>query len=452
MMEIESRFSVDFSAEELMQLDTPRKIAEEVSRKKSLEAAADPASDKENPYPVRAEYPILGSAAFIADRTDYMESLGDDRLLSYNTPMILNVSDIGADGAKAMVRSLLRLHKGLKARAEMKDGKRVLIRRDDWEPEFKEYDLDARPDPAFFQSRIRKFDIYREDLVRCELFHYETEVFLFLDIHHLLLDGYSIWLFYRDFLDLMMRKQPIEEKADLYQIIEKELEYRKTAECEENRRYYEELLAKCPPLKYPESKHPDRDVPVYADLQRSVDTAGIQRKCAAEDMTASELFLNVFLRVLREKLSADRFSIFAFYNGREQKGTEHTAGCIYRHKPVAMDGTEHLNQKIRESTGHIYDYDLHEDYKDRHFIVYNYLAGYERQTLHGSTGLFAQTEDAVMIMPEYDFANIPLQFKVLSVGEESVIGVSYHAAMYSKEDMSELLSEVAGAAKMYIGS
>ena len=35
---------------------------------------------------------------------------------------------------------------------------------------------------------------------------------------------------------------------------------------------------------------------------------------------------------------------------------------------------------------------------------------------------------------------------------ESVIGVSYNAAMYSKEDMSELLSEVAGAAEMYIGS
>ena len=451
MMEIESRFAVDFSAEELMQLDTPRKIAEEVSRKKSREAAADPASYKENLYPMRTEYPILGSAAFILDRTDHMESLGDDRLLSYNTPMILNVSDIGTDGAKAMVLALLGLHKGLKAKAGMKDGKRVLIRRDDWEPEFKEYDLGTRPDPAFFKSRIRKFDIFGDDLVRCELYHYETEVFLFMDIHHLLLDGYSIWLFYRDFRDLMMRKRPVEEKVDLYQIIEKELEYRKTAECEENRAYYEELLAKCPPLKYPESKNPDRDVPVYADLQRSLNTAGIKRKCSAEDLTASELFMNVFLCVLREKLAADRFSIFAFYNGREQKGTEHTAGCIYRHKPVAMDGTENPNQRIRESSGHVFDYDLHQDYKDRHFIVYNYLAGYERQTMYGSTGLFQKTEDAIMIMPEYDFANIPLQFKVLSVGEESVIGVSYNAAMYSKEDMSELLSEVAKAAEMYIG-
>ena len=68
--------------------------------------------------------------------------------------------------------------------------------------------------------------------------------------------------------------------------------------------------------------------------------------------------------------------------------------------------------------------------------------------MYGSTGLFQKTEEAIMIMPEYDFANIPLQFKVLSVGEESVIGVSYNAAMYSKEDMSELLSEVAKAAEM----
>ena len=97
------------------------------------------------------------------------------------------------------------------------------------------------------------------------------------------------------------------------------------------------------------------------------------------------------------------------------------------------------------SMKHIYHYDLHREYSDRHFIVYNYLADYERKMSS------EKRKDAVIIMPEYDFANIPLQLKVLSAGEESsVIAVSYNAGMYSEQDMKELLSEAAQAVEKYI--
>ena len=456
-MEIESRFSVDVPAEELIKLDTPRHIAEDIVRKKEQKKllSEESAPSKKYSFPVKTEYPVIGSAAFILDRTNYMNSLGDDRLLSYNTPFLIDVTEIGEERAKNMIFSLINTHPGLKSRIGTENGKPVFIRRENWIPEFTEYNLSFSPDIEFFKGRIRKFDIMNEDLIRCEIYRYDKEVYLFIDIHHLLLDGYSIWLFYRDFREYLERNMMTAEKTGFYEILEENLSYRETEKCEENRKYYDGLLLQYPPAKYPESVCPDRDVPVYADLTHTVNTKGLHEKCVKENVNCSDVFLAAFSEALKKKIQSKDFSIFMFFNGREKKDTEHTSGCFYRHMPVTfssddessgrLDYIRKLSSQIKESMKHIYHYDLHREYSDRHFIVYNYLADYERKMSS------EKREDAVIIMPEYDFANIPLQLKVLSAGEESsVIAVSYNAGMYSEQDMKELLSEAAQAVEKYI--
>ena len=60
--------------------------------------------------------------------------------------------------------------------------------------------LDYEPGIAFFQQRVRPFDLFQGPLYRFEIYQAPSNIYLFQDIHHAVFDGISVLILQEDLL------------------------------------------------------------------------------------------------------------------------------------------------------------------------------------------------------------------------------------------------------------
>ncbi|WP_309444223.1 condensation domain-containing protein [Bacillus paranthracis] len=63
---------------------------------------------------------------------------------------------------------------------------------------------------------VNPLDLHQVALLRAVVFEYQGYHLLFIDMHHIISDGQSIYIFIRVFLELYKHKQPLPPLAFLY--------------------------------------------------------------------------------------------------------------------------------------------------------------------------------------------------------------------------------------------
>ncbi|MFF8673763.1 amino acid adenylation domain-containing protein [Streptomyces sp. NPDC015242] len=159
---------------------TPARLAALLRDSTATAAARIPAAPDAGTYPVTPQ-----------QRQVYLEQIKDERAVHYNVPVTLDLP-AGTDPARLAdaLRRLPEYHEALRTRFTVEGGEVRQCVEARTEPSVRVVDdpRDATPPGAF----VRPFDLARAPLWRAEVHRAGEGVRLRLDLHHIIVDGFSL--------------------------------------------------------------------------------------------------------------------------------------------------------------------------------------------------------------------------------------------------------------------
>ena len=265
----------------------------------------------------------------------YAECVGHEGQPYYNVPYVY-VLDGSLDEQRLIkaVEAAVANHPTLFTRIRMNDDGDAQQTIDDTET----FSLTIEPVSDIEDEKqhlIQPFDINGGRLFRIRLLRDAAHIYLFVDIHHLIVD-YTTFTIMLDDIDKAYRGEALEpEGMTLAELSMEEAELRRSAAFEEGKQWYARNFdcGDCFTQLMPDLEEP---VHSEASLVRtlSVDMARVDRFCKEHGIFRSNFFTTAYSFLLA-KYNNEQESLFTtIYNGRTDKRFLHSVGMTVKTLPV----------------------------------------------------------------------------------------------------------------------
>ena len=291
---------------------------------------------------------------------------------------------------------------------------------------------------------VRPFDIYNDRLFRIHLLRDDNHLYLFIDYHHLIVDGTSMSLLLHDINDAYNGKAVSGESMTLADVCAEEEALRQSPAFEEAKQWYAKNFDCSDTFT---QLLPDREDPELkeASLLRtlSTDMDRVEQFCRDNGIFKSTLFTMAYAYLLA-KFNNEQEALFnTVYNGRKTKQLAHTVGMFVKTLPVyakfAADTTvlDYLKAGQEQTSGcrehDVYSFsDIMEDLK---------LQSNSMFAWHGM--LFSDDEMGGKPMKARRIGNSTLDaslyLKAFILDGKYQIKAEYHANEYSEEIIAQFL-------------
>lgn len=191
----------------------------------------------------------------------------------------------------------------------------------------------------------RPFDIYENLLHRESIYLVDNEVYLFMDFHHLIVDGVSLKLLFRqisavynDFDYVIPKDHYVTICKEHYETIRKE-SYVKTIKKYKTK--YESFISSghAAFLPKPDFKSVTRKKGILA-FEISKDKKAIEESEFRKSFTENEFFLTGLVLTLMKYEHTDRSIIQWVYEGRNTHRIQSSCGMLFRYLPVFLSVCE----------------------------------------------------------------------------------------------------------------
>ena len=446
---IESRYDVTISFAELMAAPDIRHIAELIrtGRKKA-----------------EVKSPAVGNAYIPLTRNQlaiFSESEAHRNSCLYNMPGYIAFprAEVTAEQAEDAVRRIVEVHPVIKTRLylrrdipeeEQNERYKIYQRISPEAPDIRVTHLDHEiseesgfsSEKAYFQKKVRPFDLLSESLYRIEIIETPNSLYLFMDVHHILSDGYSVKEIMRNFSDILAGR-PLEKEN---------ISFRAFALAETNPKsfkpdeaYYNRLLSSAASFKYPYYTEETLGLtPKEADLRKTFTDSEIADWCRKKHFTESSYFHAGFLLALY-LMTRQRPFIAATFNGRTAGagGLRHTVGLLARTVPavlcpetpleeLASMTAEQLVGQIQHQLMETYSHSSlsYSDLPLRTDIMFTY---------QGEIGQQVVNEYAARKL-DHDIPKFPITLDITPWGATYELELSYDFSAFSEKDMELLLA------------
>lgn len=441
---IMKNLGVRLTAKQIMSAPTVREISVAIES-----AGTDTTARKESSRPRRRYYPLTEN-----QRGVYIDWEMNRDALQYNIPQAFRFGPgTDAESLRQAVIKVTDVHPGLKTRLSIRGGDVVQERRDDDMPDIAVIDLDERPTPEFFQNRIRPFDLLSDQLFRCEIFRYGSEVYMLMDTHHIIFDGVSAMVFQKE---LAKAYAGALLEAEEYSALDYSLDQKELVESEEMDKatqWFDTLIGDSEPTRYPQNLRPDSDMSgEMGRLRLRLPSEQIKGFCAAGGITASNYLLSAFLQLLHRIMREETVQITTVTNGRSDLRLLNSTGMFVKTLPVVsrcknpamspLEFARDIQQQFITST----DYDF---YPFTSLVERNGVRPEIMYVFEG--GIDLGSDDAMnadKIPLSLDTAKVPLTLLVFepSAGEYELVA-EYDKSVYNEADMKLLLRMMASLSR-----
>ena len=161
----------------------------------------------------RAYYPLSSNQMGL-----YFDWEMNPETTQYNTPSLKKYpkEKIDADRLCQAIQAAFNAHPFLATTFGVKDDEIVQIPHENTQLEVVRLVLDSEPDIAYFQSKVRPFNLQEDCLCRAEIIETPQYIYLFTDIHHIVIDGLSVLIFNQAIGKAYMGEEPETEALDFY--------------------------------------------------------------------------------------------------------------------------------------------------------------------------------------------------------------------------------------------
>jgi amino acid adenylation domain-containing protein/non-ribosomal peptide synthase protein (TIGR01720 family) len=322
-MTIDKQTGLRLTVGELLANPTIRHIAETARRQQ-----ADSDIDLTDFHREQDSYPLSAN-----QRGVYIDWELNRDTTQYNVPVAICLGQT----APALLADALRLvvdaHSYIKTRLENRDGSVVQLRRDNAPVQVSVTALDFEPDRDFFQQRVRPFNLFTDDLYRLEIYTCGERTWLFRDFHHIVTDGLSDAVFFRDLLVAVDGTQPKKETVTAFDYALYEQQLSSTDRRAEARHYFDHLLDGTEAASYPHTA--SGTVHRVESVTSAVaDSEAIRKACRRMGITPNSYFQTVLAQVLHRLTRQEHMMLATVSSGRSLQQTEGIMGMFVKTLPL----------------------------------------------------------------------------------------------------------------------
>ena len=304
----------------------------------------------------------------------YAECVGHAGEICYNLPYLYILDkSLDEERLRCAVEETVKAHPTLFTRIELNDEGEPLqyIENEDWALTIEDVEDFEKCIPQL----VVPFNIYGDRLFHIHLLRDANHLYLFLDYHHIIVDGTSMNILLHDINDAYNGIAIEGEGISLAEIVQKEVEDRKSPAFGEAKQWFANNFD-CGDTYTPLIPDVEEIEHTEDSLLRtlSINMADVDNFCQQHGIFKSTLFTQVYAYLLA-KFNNEQESLFnTVYNGRSNKQMAHTIGMFVKTLPVyakfTVDTTvlEYLQAGQEQMSGcrkhDIYSYsDIVEDLK-----------------------------------------------------------------------------------------
>ena len=247
----------------------------------------------------------------------------------YNIPHVFRFKDMEAEKLAEALRKVVDAHSYIKTRFVIHDGEVMQQRWDEEPAQVSLRYLEQEPDIDFFQSRVRPFNPFEDDLYRLEVYAFRNEVWLFKDFHHLVSDGLSEEVFYHDLLTAYRDGSVEKEELSAFDFALYEQELKKSERYGEAQEYFDKLLEGTEAVSYPHSAHIDiTDKKSDSLILEITEGETIRTACRKMGITENAYFQTIVTQVLHRITREESIMLATITSGRQLSGMERMVGMF----------------------------------------------------------------------------------------------------------------------------
>ena len=368
----------------------------------------------------------------------------------YNLPTAIRLGHLDAERMADALRKVVDAHGYLKTRLAYHDGDIVQQRRYDAEAEVLLRDLDNEPDRAFFQQRVRPFNLFDDNLYRIEVYRWQDSVYLFRDFHHIINDGLSDAAFYRDVLTAYSGGEVQPEAVTAFDFAIYEQELRNESRYAEAGEYFSRLLDGMESASFPHSSHTDSTDRKAATVTASISSGStIDEACRRMGITASSYFQTVLAQVLHRLTRQESIALATVSGGRSLSQMENMTGMFVKTIPMtSTSGTS--GETFAEAAARMHRQSIETVARDFYPLTAMVeQSGFRPEILFAfNSGIYDSVDipfgtDVELITLELDTQKLPIEMMAYNDRKGAYhLHVSYDTALYSQPDMQALADAI----------
>lgn len=434
---IQTKFKASVSVAFIMKEPFIRNISEKI--KENLSLTKEPLQNLHS-YGRREVYPATENQTGV-----YLDWEMNRNTTQYNIPVAVCLTDVDTKRFADAIKASLTAHSYMNSCFEITDGMVVQIPRNIDDVNIPVTELNNKPDSRFFQALVKPFDLNSDILYRFEMFTFENQTFLFMDVHHIIFDGLSETIFMEDVLKAYEGQVPEAEEVSAYDFSLFEKELQSSSSFEASKAYFNELLSDFNVMSYPDSETPDGTG--QGEVTVRVESKVVDRAVKNMEVTAGSFIHAAFGETMGRFIREDNPVYLTISNGRMgiQK-LDRTVGMFVKTVPVVYrrKNAPAGNDSVRDYVFSVSE-QLKETYKNE---LYPYTKLVEENGLRGEIlfvyqgGMFegGEVEGASILELKLDTLKFPITITAYPVDNFYEISFEYDGRRYARKDIELLAS------------
>ena len=441
--EIYNSLGMEINVTSILQNPSVRNIAETIRIDRESDDVSGEAYDESKYYELTPNQ--LGV---------YFDCVKDLAKVNYNLPKYIDFGeDIDENRLKSAIIKVINYHPYLKTRIVMRNGIPYQERRDNLViDDLIEIDEVDNVDDKFKEEFIKPFDLSEGPLFRFKIIKSKSNLSLLCDFHHVILDGVSLNILFRqiasvyDNPDLDLDKNDF-EALDGFDYSKKEVNAKKSIQYSESETFffnkikeYDEGSLISPDLNgIEEEGHASEE-------SKCVDKKIIDRFCNDASITPNNLFLSVSSFVLSKFVNSRNLLFATISNGRFSPDEQNTLAMIVKTLPLSLklDGDlsfkeyfDYVNREWVDTLSHS-SYPLTE-IVNKYGIVPEFVYAFDGKIIEDIeiNGKVVEREGL-----EYEDLKFKLSLDVTEINEKYEVACQYNDALYSHSLINTFLESV----------
>lgn len=277
----------------------------------------------------------------------YLACQNQEKGSGYNNPFLLRFNkDIDEKKLLLAIEKTFKNHPGLFASISVrKDGLPVMKYSKDFAKEAI-YQIQKVSEKDFIKIKsnlIQPFEITKDKLFRVKLFKTEKYIHLFIDIHHIIFDGYSLNILMSELTKFYEGKDVPSEEYTAFDVSIDEAKNRSGKKYEEAKKWYLEKFADVEEVSLPQGDKKDNEIKFdELTMPLGINLKDIKLFCTKNQCSENSLTTAAFGSLL-SLCTMNRKAAFAtIYNGRNDKKYQNTISMFVKTLPVLCQNDANL--------------------------------------------------------------------------------------------------------------
>lgn len=249
----------------------------------------------------------------------------------FNVSELLELDpDVDLDRLAEAIRKAVANHAGLNVRLFVNDKGEV---RQKYSPGQWELKVERMSSESFEEEKknlVQPFLLLKDRLFRFRLIKTPEAGYLFFDIHHIIFDGASLTILFREIEQLYQGGGVEAEDWNSLEMSAEEYEVRQTEALPNARRWYRRTFGDVATVFRPDKAHAGSTILSEMKAGLNVPFGEVERFCSSSGITVNELVTAAYALTLGQYIHGEDVVFASAYNAREDDRVRNTVGLFAR--------------------------------------------------------------------------------------------------------------------------